>query len=40
LHLDIAAETHFMRVRDDAFSDAKWTAHVAVRGGLSLGKHF
>jgi hypothetical protein len=40
LHLDVAAETHFMRLRDDAFSDAEWTAHVAVRGGLSLGKHF
>jgi Caspase domain len=40
LHLDVAAETHFMRLRNDAFSEAEWTAQLAVRGGLSLGKHF
>jgi hypothetical protein len=40
IHLDVAAETHFMRVRKDTFSEANWGAHVAVRSGLSVGKHF
>jgi hypothetical protein len=40
LGLDLAAETHFMRLRRDAASPIEQTAQFALRGSLSAGRHF
>jgi hypothetical protein len=40
LSLDVAAETHFMRLREDAQSPAKQTAQFALRGSVGIGQHF
>jgi hypothetical protein len=40
LRLDLAAETHFISLREDASSAASQRVHFAVRPGLGLGKHF
>lgn len=38
--LDLSAETHFMRLRQDALSPTKHTAQFALRGSWSVGRHF
>jgi hypothetical protein len=40
LRLDLAAETHFIRLREDALHAASQRVHFAVRPALGLGKHF
>jgi hypothetical protein len=40
LRLDVAAETHFLRVQEDAQAAATQSVHFAVRPGLGIGKHF
>jgi hypothetical protein len=40
LGLDLAAETHFMRLRRDAANPIEQSAQFALRGSLSAGRHF
>jgi hypothetical protein len=37
---DLSAETHFIRWQRDALSPVDWTAQLALRAALGLGRHF